>query len=527
MTRAVIYARYSPGPNQRTESIEAQVFACKKYCQDNGYELVRTPYTDEKKSGTTDDRPSFRRMIRDAKGGVYDVVVVHKIDRFARDRYDDAYYKRELFRAGVRRESVVERFGDTPEGEYVENIMADTAEYFIANLRRETKKGLAVNARDARNCGGRPPLGYDLDAGGHYVVNEAEAAAVRLVFRMYDKGHSYAEIVSALAPYRTKRGRPFRPTSVYEVLRNEKYIGRFVYNKRDASGKKSGRKRNNHAFRPKEEWIVVEDGCPAIVDRELWERVQIRMDERKHPRERARQNAKQDYLLAGLIQCGVEGCGRAYAGNCSFGPNAKERYSVYECGSRKARCNCGNLRIHKAWAESDVLDALHEEIFGRRKERIDEIMEDVERGKKEAAGEIEQARARVARLEGDLRNIIDAIRGGLKSKTLQAELDSLERQADAAREDLEMLQAKEEHRWTRAQIEAYYDRFEESFRAGAATKEEIRAILRRYVVKIIVRPDGFLETQYRPGGIAGADGDPTGIPVVSAVVPVHRKPRRY
>ena len=121
--KAVIYARYS-SDNQREESITAQVRACTEYAERQGYTVVKV-YTDEARSAQTDDRPGILHMIADikAKRLVVDVVLVHKLDRFARNRYDSAFYKRELRRAGVRVESVLERFDDSPESVLLESLI--------------------------------------------------------------------------------------------------------------------------------------------------------------------------------------------------------------------------------------------------------------------------------------------------------------------------------------------------------------------------------------------------------------------
>ena len=119
--RAVAYPRYS-SDNQREESITAQMKAIKEYCARKGYMLVAT-YPDEAKSATTDDRPNFQRMMKDGERNLFDVIIVHKLDRFARNRYDSAIYKRHLRKNGVRLESVLEQFDDSPESIILESVL--------------------------------------------------------------------------------------------------------------------------------------------------------------------------------------------------------------------------------------------------------------------------------------------------------------------------------------------------------------------------------------------------------------------
>ena len=119
--RVALYARFS-SDNQRSESIDAQVRAMTAYCRQHHYIVVST-YIDEAKSATTDRRPDFQRMIEDSKKGIFDIVLVHKLDRFARNRYDSAVYKRELKKNGVSVYSVLENLDDSPESIMMESVL--------------------------------------------------------------------------------------------------------------------------------------------------------------------------------------------------------------------------------------------------------------------------------------------------------------------------------------------------------------------------------------------------------------------
>ncbi len=132
--KAVLYARFS-SDNQREESIEAQLRAMHEYCQRAGA-VVTHEYCDRAKSATTDDRPEFLNMIADAKEHEFDFVVVHKLDRFSRNRYDSAYYKRELRKNGVSLLSVLEHMDDSPESIILESVMECMSEYYSRNLAR-------------------------------------------------------------------------------------------------------------------------------------------------------------------------------------------------------------------------------------------------------------------------------------------------------------------------------------------------------------------------------------------------------
>jgi site-specific DNA recombinase len=134
--KAAAYARYS-SDNQREESIEAQLRAIREYCERNRIQLVKI-YTDEARSATTDDRPGFLQMIQDSSKGLFSAVIVHKLDRFSRDRYDSAFYKRQLKKNDVLRLiSVLENLDDSPESIILESVLEGMAEYYSRNLARE------------------------------------------------------------------------------------------------------------------------------------------------------------------------------------------------------------------------------------------------------------------------------------------------------------------------------------------------------------------------------------------------------
>jgi len=121
LIRAAAYGRYS-SDNQREESITAQLRAIEEHCAKKGYVLVKT-YTDEAKSATTDNRASFQQMIADSELDLFDVVLVHKLDRFARNRYDSAFYKRKLKLNKVSVESILEQLDNSPESISLESVL--------------------------------------------------------------------------------------------------------------------------------------------------------------------------------------------------------------------------------------------------------------------------------------------------------------------------------------------------------------------------------------------------------------------
>ena len=142
--KAVIYARYSSSA-QREESIEGQVKECTTFAERNGYTIIGT-YADRAISGTTDNRPQFQKMIEDSKRKLFDVVIVWKLDRFARNRYDSARYKNQLKRNGVKLISATEVIAPGAEGILLESVLEGYAEYFSEDLKIKVVRGMSLNA---------------------------------------------------------------------------------------------------------------------------------------------------------------------------------------------------------------------------------------------------------------------------------------------------------------------------------------------------------------------------------------------
>ena len=185
--KVALYARFS-SDNQRAESIDAQLRAMRNYCKDHNYIITET-YTDEAKSATTDRRPAFQQMIADSSKKTFDIVLVHKLDRFARNRYDSAVYKRELRKNGVIVCSVLENLDNSPESIMMESVLEGMSEYYSQNLAREVMKGMRETALQCKHTGGKPPLGYDVDEDTKkLIINPYEAETVKLIFDMYSKG---------------------------------------------------------------------------------------------------------------------------------------------------------------------------------------------------------------------------------------------------------------------------------------------------------------------------------------------------
>ena len=179
------YARYS-SDNQHETSIEGQLFFMENFAKMNNYELYDT-YIDRAYSGTIEKRPEFERLLEDMGNRKFNILMVHKLDRIARDEYLMAKVRRIAEKNDIKILSVVERCDDSPEGKLMMNIFTGFASFYSYNLSREIKKGYKGMLEEmkksgrAKFMGGKVPFGYDLNKDNEYVINPEEAKTVNLI----------------------------------------------------------------------------------------------------------------------------------------------------------------------------------------------------------------------------------------------------------------------------------------------------------------------------------------------------------
>ena len=373
MLNAAIYARYSTD-KQREESIGAQFAIIEKYCESKGYRVV-AHYADEAASGQKlAGRTQFLEMLAAAQKGAFDIIVFHKVDRAARNELD--YYKTKdlLLRAGVRYEYAAQNIDSSPSGQLMEGVMVAFAANYVLNLKEETKKGMNENARNLIFNGGTPPLGY-MVVDKHYAVNREEAPIIQTIFHMYLAGKGYNKILAALNEkgYRTRKGEPFGKNSLHDILRNEKYIGTYTWGR---VTKMYGGRRNSHC-EPSEDYIRIPHAFEAIIEEEVFWKVQELMDSKKISW--AQVKTDRPYLLTGLVICG--NCGSRMVGQC-----VRKKYRNYICGNkdRKGVTFCHMKRIRCDYLEKIVLDTITDKVFDLNMDAVGQEVEKLYQQKQSA-----------------------------------------------------------------------------------------------------------------------------------------------
>ncbi len=474
--RVAQYARFS-SDNQRTESIDAQVRAMNQFCKQNHWQIVAT-YTDEARSATTDNRPQFQQMISDSSKGIFDIVLVHKLDRFSRDRYDSAIYKKRLKKNNVKLCSVLERIDDSPESIMMESVLEGMAEYYSKNLGREVMKGMKETALQCKHTGGCMPLGYDLDENKRLVINEHEAEAVRIIFQMFADGHGYTAIINYLNEhgYKTKRGCIFGKNSLYEILRNEKYTGVFVFNKlgsKDENGKRSGSR-----LKESDKVIRVENGCPQIISKKLFEKVQRKKAANR--RNTGQYHSKEFYLLTGKIFCGI--CGKRMQGNLRFSGRSKTRLATYRCNTHRSECK--NKEINKDYLDVYIVELLKKKIFNitSLKHLVHNINTYIKQYNKNYDKNYVDVKTEYDEIQANLDNITKAVEKGIITESLIARAEELEQK----RAEIEV-QLATIHQYIPIEYSDFSPIIDE-FRQLERNTEEFRTFIQNYVKKVTVFP---------------------------------------
>ena len=396
----VIYARYS-SDNQREESIEGQLRECEEYAAHNEITIIRT-YIDRAFSAKTDNRPQFQQMIHDSNTHLFDTVLVWKLDRFSRNRYDSAYYKRILKNNKVHIISVTEPISSTPEGIMLESLLEGMAEYYSAELAEKVARGLKENALKAKFNGGPVPLGYRIDENQHYQIDPVMAPIVQEAFRRYADGEGMKALCEELnrRGIRTGRGRPFTKCSFQSMLKNRRYLGEYRYKD-----------------------IIAEGAIPAIIDPVTFARVQKRSKQNKIVSARTRVN--DPFILTPKVFCGK--CGAIVAGDSGTSHTGVTHY-YYKCGNRKRRSSphCDLKAVRKEWLEQMVT---HVAIHYILQESIMNTIADMAVAyQAEDNPRLPTLRAQLRDVNKRIGNLVSAIEEGVASATTRQRLDELEQQ---------------------------------------------------------------------------------------------------
>lgn len=458
---AVIYARYS-SDSQREESIEGQIRECTAFAEKNGITILRH-YIDRAFSAKTDNRPEFQAMIKDSSKKLFDMIIVWKLDRFARNRYDSARYKAQLKKNGVKVVSATETISDGAEGILLESMLEGMAEYYSADLAEKVVRDMTENALKCKYNGGTLPLGYVIDSEQYFQVDSLTAPFVLEAFKQYDEGATMTQIRDWLNEkgIRNTRGQEMTYNSVQHMLNNRRYIGEYSYRE-----------------------VITPNGIPAIVPKDLFDRVQKKMA--KNKKNPARHKAEDDYLLTTKLFCG-------YCGAYLCGESGTSRTGIvhhyYKCVSvKKKRVECHKKPVKKDWIEDMVVSETMNVVMDD--EAIEAIVSMLMELQDRESTSLPLYEKELKDTEAAIENMLNAIQQGIFNKSTKARLDELE----ATKDELETRIACEKlikPKLTAEQMTFWLHRFR---KLDVSKKEHRQMLIDTFVNAIFLYDDKMLLT---------------------------------
>ena len=406
---AALYLRYSSS-NQNEQSIEGQTRVCKEFADRYGIRITGV-YADRATSAIKDieKRVQFLQMIRDSEKHMFDAVIVYKLDRFSRSRYDMATYKFKLKKNGVQLISATEQISQDPEGIILESVLEGMAEFYSAELSQKIDRGLRESALKNQYIGGTIPLGYKV-VDKHYEIDEATAPIIREAFQRYVAGESVASICRDFNArgLRTVKGSRFGKSSFAKIFRNEKYIGTYSFQD-----------------------YIAENAIPAIIDKETWNKAQAKLKEFKPS---GMYKAKSIYLLTGKIYCGK--CGSRMVASVNGGPERK--YPYYLCtGKKTLRTDCDMKNVRQSFIEPLVLQDAYELLTDENIELIAETAVKESEHELELTTNIPAYKSRLAEINSALENITRAVESGTVPETLLKRMIELEKEKRMVESELD------------------------------------------------------------------------------------------
>lgn len=341
--RVAIYLRISTDEEHQPFSLEAQEHRLRAFIESQpGWCLARPPYVDQM-SGAYLERPQLQKALRDSALGLYDVLLVYRVDRFARKLSVLVELLEQLDSAGVAFRSATEPIDtSTATGRMLVQLLGVFAEFERATIIDRVVAGMERKAARGEWTAGRYPFGYTTpqrtkgdDSPNYLVVDESRAPLVPVIFDLYARKRMGAHATASWLNdngHRTRRGALWSHTAVLDVLRNRAYLGEVYF---------------------RGSWHIAPH--PPLIDADLFAKASHLLIERGEDYSRRAANVS-DYLLSGLVTCAK--CGRHYTGTSAHGRSATYRY--YTCFSRQryGTKTCDADRLPADALDAVVLDSL-------------------------------------------------------------------------------------------------------------------------------------------------------------------------
>ncbi len=516
--RAVDYLRYSTDLQSPT-SIEDQARICQERMQREGWRYVRS-YQDRAMSSASRWRPDFQQLIDDARRGQFDVLVAEALDRLSRDQEDLAHLYKQLAFSDVRIFTLSEGW----ISEINVGMSGTMGAVMLKQLAEKTRRGLRGRVEAGRSGGGNS-YGYDVvrkykadgeSDRGLRTINAQQAAVIVEIMSDFAAGKSPRAIAKALnaCGVAGPSGGTWCPAAINGnaergtgILNNEMYIGRLIWNRLRYMRNPSTGKRQSR-LNPPEDWIIKDVPELRIVTQELWDGVKARQaatakntrpDKAKgdgNGRPMFWEQQRPRYLLSGLMKCGC--CGANFT---------KYGASRFACAGSRDRGTCSNkLTIRGDVLEAAILAGLQTRLMepARFEKFAADFVAETNRQRMSASAAKAGKEAALAKLERQIKRLVDAIADGADAMPLNGKLK--ESDAERARLAAELEAAPDEKPLIHpAMAIAYRERvaalaqalYDEEF--GREAFERLRAMVE---VVVLTPMDGHLAIELR-GELAG------------------------
>ena len=461
MKTAVIYARYS-SDNQTEQSIEGQLRVCEQYAKNNDILILKT-YIDRAMTGTNDNRPDFQQMIKDSASKEWQNIIVYKLDRFSRNKYETAKYKKILKDNGVKLISAMENIPDTPEGIILESLLEGMAEYYSAELSQKVKRGMNETRLKGNFTGGNLIYGYKVE--NHKIlINEEQAKVVRYIYEQYALGVYVKDIIASLTEKHIfNHGKPFARNTIYNILKNEKYSGVYRF--------------NNQTF---------ENMYPQIVSTEIYEKVRQKTNQNKY----GKRSIEVVYLLRNKLKCGY--CGEPISAECGTTSQGKKR-RYYKClGKKRHTTNCNKQTVRKEILEDLVIKILIEQLNSPK--TLDKIAKNILKVQEsEDCGNTLLTSLNKEKIETQkiLDNIMKAVEQGVVNNTTNKRMTDLEKKLEDIERQIIVEKSKTNFKLTKEDILNYFNE---------ALKLEPQLLI-NYLVKQIILYDDKMQIYFNSPSI--------------------------
>lgn len=455
MKKAVIYARYSCD-KQNYQSIEGQLRVCNKFASDNGFIVVDT-YIDTATTGTNDKRYYFQQMLQDSINKNFEIVIVYKNDRFARNRVESALNKKILKDNGVRVISATENIPDTPEGIILESLLEGMAEYYSVELSQKVKRGMNELFIKKQFTGGNIPFGYDI-VNKKYVINTYESEIVKKIFKDFASGKTKALIVEELSAkgVLNKNKKPITYSSLSRMLQNLKYTGIVMHDGKE-----------------------YQDIVPQIIDKELFDKVNSQQKINK----RINKVINSNFILSGKLFCGI--CKNAMHGDSGTSKTGAIYY-YYTCHAHKKNKGCRMPSIKKESLENKIFEICATVL---KKDYVQLVIDNaykIHLEELESNADIQNLDNQLDKKKKALNNMLNAIESGIFTSSTQQRLLELEK-------DIEILNTKineEKEKQNFGLTKADYFNFLNKFIDKQIDNEEFKKdLINLLIKKIIVYPE--------------------------------------